>query len=107
MSDRDVAPGYVVVRLPAAASVAIRVTVGDREATQGLPVPAEPGQVAVTARLETDETVQHGLPVCFGNSRAAVRDFQHGALVTTEDSDLDLAGAGIFEGVIEQIGERL
>ena len=60
-----------------------------------------------TARFEADKAVQHALPIRLGNAQSLIRYFEDRLPVFGEDPQLDLAVPGIFESIVEEIGERL
>ena len=58
-------------------------------------------------RLKTDKPVEDGFSIGFRDTLAPVGHLKSGPAFAAQDPDLDFAAVGIFERIIEQIGERL
>src|SRR5664279_1973282 len=77
---------------------------------------AEPGARLRTALFEADEALDHTRAVGFRNARSAVGDGEQDAVALVERAHHDfrrravgdqVARLGIFDGIVDQIGERL
>ena len=60
-----------------------------------------------TARFEADKAVQYALPIRLGNARSLIGYFEDRLSVLMVDPQLDQAATGVFERIVEKIGERL
>ena len=63
-----------------------------------------------TTRFEAHKAVEHTLALGFGYARPMVPDLQVGTPADLPDRDGDVAAmavAAVFEGVVEQVGDRL
>ena len=58
------------------------------------------------ARFEADEAVENDLAIGCGNARPVISHLDD-CFFAAEDANLYLASIGIFESIVEQIGERL
>jgi hypothetical protein len=79
------------------------VTMGDRAHE------AEPEPVArrTAAGFEPDKAVEHDLAIGRCDTRSAIGNLEDGLFAAAEDPELSFPSIGIFEGIIDQVGERL
>ena len=67
----------------------------------------EPVSRSAAAPFKTDKPVEDGFSFGFRDSLAPVGNLKSSPALAVQHSDLDFAAVGIFERIIEQIGERL
>ena len=69
----------------------------------------EPVSGCAAASLEPDKAVEYDVAIGFRNAGTAIGNLEHGVrvLAVAERPHRKLSTTGIFEGIVEQIGERL